>query len=429
MGSLLDFAQSNSFHFFFFSSFRVDCISHGDVQSQAMTPRLDGANHMRPSVGKILKLAMAVVLILWSAVIQAGEAAKWQADWERTLAAAKKEGQLVLYGSADYEKLFAEFYKKYPEIKVVGVYGRGADVAKRFMAERRAEKYLADLYLNGMTTGYNVFYKAKALDPIPPVLMLPEVTDTSKWWQGKHHYVDPESQYLLNINGETRIVVGFNTKLVNPVEIKSYWDLLNPKWKGKIVAYDPTLGGAGDAMRFFYHQKSLGPEFIKRILTETDLVISSDTRQMGDWLAGGKYALSIFGPISRMDLDVMQIQGLPVSWFEPDHLKEGAYITAGSGGVALINKAPHPNAAKVALNWLLSREGQISYQRIFTEGNDGPDSLRIDFPKDKVPRGNRRPQADPNRYPFVDRAEWMDQEPIRKFVREVLSKRQKKERK
>jgi iron(III) transport system substrate-binding protein len=374
---------------------------------------------------QVLPLTAIFVGVYGAAAGWAAQTDAWRADWERTLAAAKKEGQLVLYGSADYEKLFAEFYKKYPEIKVVGVYGRGADVAKRFMAERRAEKYLADLYLNGMTTGYNVFYKAKALDPIPPVLMLPEVTDTSKWWQGRHHYVDPESQYLLNINGETRIVVGFNTKLVNSAEINSYWDLLNPKWKGKIVAYDPTLGGAGDAMRFFYHQKSLGPEFIKRILTQTDLVISSDTRQMGDWLAGGKFALSIFGPISRMDLDVMQIQGLPVSWFEPDHLKEGAYITAGSGGVALINKAPHPNTAKIALNWLLSREGQILYQRIFTEGNDGPDSLRIDIPKDKVPRGNRRPQADPNRYPFVDRAEWMDQEPIRKFVREVLSQRQK----
>jgi iron(III) transport system substrate-binding protein len=367
----------------------------------------------------------ASVWIVCSSAALAVQADAWKADWEKTLQTAKKEGQLVLYGSADYEMLFAEFHKKYPEIKVTGVYGRGADVAKRFMAERRGEKYLADLYVNGMTTGYNVFYKAKALDPIPPVLVLPDVTDTSKWWQGKHHYVDPENQYLLNINGETRIVVGYNTKLINPGEIKSYWDLLNPKWKGKIVAYDPTLGGAGDAMRFFYHHKGLGPEFIKRILTETDIVISTDTRQMGDWLAGGKFAFSIFGPVSRMDLDVMQIQGLPVAWFAPDHLKEGAYITAGSGGVALINKAPHPNASKVALNWLLSREGQTLYQRIFTQGNDGPDSLRIDIPKDKVPKGNRRPTADPNRYPFVDRAEWMDQEPIRKFVKETLEQRKR----
>jgi iron(III) transport system substrate-binding protein len=364
---------------------------------------------------------MAAVLFLGGSLAWAGQADSWKADWEKTLEAAKKEGQLVIYGSADYEMLYAEFHKKYPEIKVIGVFGRGADVAKRLMSERRAEKYLGDLYLNGMTTGYNVFYKAKALDPIPPLLVLPEVTDTSKWWQGKHHYLDPEKRYLLNINGETRIVVGYNTKLVNPAEIKSYWDLLNAKWKGKIVAYDPTLGGAGDAMRFFYHQKSLGPEFIKRILTETDIVISTDTRQMGDWLAGGRFALSVFGPISRMDLDVMQLQGLPVSWFAPEHLKEGAYITAGSGGVALINKAPHPSAAKIALKWLLSREGQIAYQRIFTQGNDGPDSLRIDIPKDKVPKGNRRPQGDESRYPFVDRAEWMDMESIRKFVKETLA--------
>jgi iron(III) transport system substrate-binding protein len=376
---------------------------------------------------RTLSVLSAIIVLLGfvSGAALAAQADAWKANWDKSVEAAKKEGQLVLYGSADYEKLFAEFNKKYPEIKIVGVFGRGADVAKRFMAERRAEKHLADLYVNGQTTGYNVFYKAKALDPIPPVLVLPEVTDTSKWWQGKHHYVDPERQYLLNINGETRIVVGYNTKMVNPAEIKSYWDLLNPKWKGKIVAYDPTLGGAGDAMRFFYYEKSLGPEFIKRILTETDIVISNDTRQMGDWLAGGKFALSIFGPISRMDLDIMQIQGLPVSWFAPEHLKEGAYITAGSGGVALINKAPHPNAAKVGLNWLLSREGQIAYQRLFTEGNDGPDSLRIDISKEKVPRGNRRPEGDPNRYTFVDRAEWMDMSSIRNFLKDVMEQRKR----
>jgi len=370
-----------------------------------------------------LKSAGLAILLLAAGWVHAAETPKWQQDWQRSVEAAKKEGQVVLYGSADYEKLFAEFHKKFPEIKVTGVFGRGADVAKRLMAERRGDKHLADIYVNGMTTGYNVFYKAKVLDPIPPLLVLPEVVDGSKWYQGKLHFIDPERQYLLNINGEARIVLGYNSKLVKPAEIKSYWDVLNPRWKGKIVAYDPNLGGAGDAMRFFYHSKDLGKEFIRRVLTETDLVISSDTRQMGDWLAGGKFALSIFAPISRMDLDLMQVQGLPVSWFDPEQLKEGAYITAGSGGVALINKAPHPNAAKVALNWLLSREGQIAYQSIFAEGNDGPDSLRIDIPKDKVPRGNRRPETDPNRYPIVDRAEWMDMTPIRNFVKEVMAQR------
>jgi iron(III) transport system substrate-binding protein len=225
-------------------------------------------------------MATSFLFALWTARAHAAQADAWKADWEKALQGAKKEGQLVLYGSADYEILFAEFDKKYSEVKVTGVFGRGADVAKRLMSERRAEKYLADLYVNGMTTGYNVFYKARALDPIPPMLLLPDLVDTSKWWQGQHHYVDPESQDLLNINGETRIVVGYNTKQVNPGEVKSYWDLLNPKWKGKIVAYDPNLGGAGDAMRFFYHHKSLGRDFIRRILKETDIIISSDTRSL-----------------------------------------------------------------------------------------------------------------------------------------------------
>jgi iron(III) transport system substrate-binding protein len=387
---------------------------------------LDRRNYDKKMRWKILRYLFFIVLLLGieSAAFGA-EAPKWQTDWEKTIDAAKKEGQLVIYGSAEYEQLYTEFHKKYPEIKVTGVFGRGADVAQRIMAERRADKFLADLYLSGHGTGYNVLYKGKAVDPIAPTLVLPEVTDTSKWWQRKHHYADPEDKYLFLFNGGTRVVVGYNTKLVDPRMIKSYWDLLDPKWKGKIVALDPNSGGSGDALRFFYYKRDLGREFIRRLLTEMEVTISSDSRQMGDWLAGGKFAFTIFSPVSRMDLDKMQTQGLPVDWFDPDHLKEGAYIAGGSGGVALINRAPHPSAAKVALNWLLSREGQIAYQRIFTLGDEGPDSLRIDIPKDKVPRGNRRPDGDESKYPAVDRPEWMDMSSIRKFVKEVLEQRKK----
>src|ERR671923_1666977 len=149
---------------------------------------------------KLVKYFFYAVAILWVVGYRdavAAQADAWKADWDKTVEAAKKEGQLVIYGSNDFETLYAEFHKKYPEIKITGVFGRGADVAKRLMAERRAEKYLADLYLNGMTTGYNVLLKAKAVDPLAPVLVLPEVIDQSKWWQGKHQYVDPDNKYLL----------------------------------------------------------------------------------------------------------------------------------------------------------------------------------------------------------------------------------------
>ena len=92
---------------------------------------------------KISHSLFFIVLLLGIApAALAGEAPKWKEDWERTLQAAKKEGQLVIYGSAEYEQLYAEFHKRYPEIKVTGVFGRGADVAQRIMAERRADKFL-----------------------------------------------------------------------------------------------------------------------------------------------------------------------------------------------------------------------------------------------------------------------------------------------
>jgi iron(III) transport system substrate-binding protein len=349
----------------------------------------------------------------------------WQAEWERTVGAARKEGEVMLYASNDYEILFKEFQKKYADIAVKGFYGRGSDVAQRIMAERRAAKPIADLYIDGMTTGYNVLYKGKVLDPIKPALILPEVADESKWWRGKHHYVDPEGKYLFIFNGQSRVELAYNTKLVNPKEIRSYWDLLNPKWKGKIVALDPTTGGAGTSVRFIYHSPFLGREFLRRLLTETEIIISRDSRQMADWLAGGRVAFAIFSGIDRMDLDKAKEQGLPVGWFVAGDLKEGAAITAGSGGLALINGAPHPNAAKVAINWLLSREGQMAYQKIFAAPDIGPDSLRIDIPKDTVPLASRRVDGEEAKYPQTDKAEWMDFTPIRKFINEVWSKAKK----
>ena len=177
----------------------------------------------------------------------------WKADWDKTVEAAKKEGQIGSLRERRLSKSSSRVQQKISRRSKSSAFLVAARTWRNVSWQSGVRKNIWPISIvNGMTTGYNVFYKAKALDPIPPLLVLPEVTDTSKWWQGKHQYVDPEGQYLLNINGETRIVVGYNTKLVNPAEIKSYWDLLNPKWKGKIVAYDPTLGGAGDAMRFFY---------------------------------------------------------------------------------------------------------------------------------------------------------------------------------
>jgi iron(III) transport system substrate-binding protein len=362
--------------------------------------------------------AISFTFLLLTAFPWRVEAAAAKTEWERTVEAAKKEGQVVLYASDDYGKIFAQFQKRYPEIKVVHVSGRGGASAQRMLSERRAGKYLVDLYLSGGSTAYNVLYRSKILDPIKPALILPEVADQSKWWSGRHTYIDDEREYLFTFNGAVQPFFGYHTRSVNPAEFKSYWDFLNPKWKGKMVVLDPTgdPGGTSGALRFVYHTPELGPEFLRRLLTEMDVTPSRDGTQITNWLAVGKYSISLFGHIARMGMDIGKQQGLPIDWFGPAAFKEGVPLSAANGNVALIDRAPNPNAARVAINWLLSREGQTTFQNVIL----GTDSFRLDVPKDSVAPYARRVEGVNGL--FTDRPEWMDIRPIVKYVNEVWKK-------
>src|ERR1041384_1096239 len=148
----------------------------------------------------------------------------WQVEWEKVIEAAKKEGQVAVYISG-YEEILPEFQKEFPDIKVQPTTGRGSQVGQKLLAERRAEKYLADVVNAGGVTTYQQLFPAKVFDPIKPAFLLPEITDASKWYQGKHHYSDPENQYILNYVGTaTYGSISYNTNLVNPKDFKSYWD-------------------------------------------------------------------------------------------------------------------------------------------------------------------------------------------------------------
>jgi len=338
----------------------------------------------------------------------------WQQEWEKSLAAAKNEGQLVVYISG-YEAILADFEKEFPEIKVVEVTGRGNQLGPRLLAERRAEKYLADVSSTGANPNYQQYYLGKALDPIKPALILPEVTDPSKWYLKKHQYSDPEGQYVFNYVGSaTYGAVNYNTKLVDAKDFKSYWDLLQPKWKGRIEARDIREAGPGAGnTRFFYHHPELGLAFVRKLFGEMDATLFRDFRQGPDWLATGKYAICFF-----CDVDLLKQQGLPVDTFGPRVFKEGGGLVQQFGTVALINRAPHPNAAKVFINWLLSRSGQTAVQKRTARAESPADSLRIDIAKDEVPFEQRRlPDI---KYLDTGKPEWIDMKPVLDVVNDAL---------
>ena len=333
----------------------------------------------------------------------------WKTAWEKTVAAAKKEGQISVYGSDTFELfLKGAFQKKYPEIKISFVGGRAPVVGPKLITERRAGKYLVDVVLTGPGTPYRIFYKNSALDPIGPALILPEVLDESTWWQGRHHYVDSENKYIFIYEATVQSGdIAYNTQLVKPEELKSYWDLLEPKWRGKIVAMDPKVSGAvSRGIRFFYFQKELGPNFVARLFGEADLTLARDYTQMLDWLATGKFSLGIF--VGNAETAKAISHGLPIREFSPAQFKEGAAVSPFNGTVSLINRAPHPNASKVLINWLLSREGQAAVQQHLASEGSIRESLREDIAKDVIPLSQRRDQK--VRYVMISRSADLDGE-------------------
>ena len=344
------------------------------------------------------------------------EKASWQLDWEKTVQAAKQEGQIVIYAAIGpyHPQIFTEFQKDYPEIKATLVHGNSSRISPRLLAERRAGKFLADVYLGGPTSLYS-FYQNKLFDPLAPLLVLPEVVDSSLWWEGKYWYIDPERKHIfVNEGSVSGFTITYNSQLAKAAEFKSYWDLFQPKWKGKIVSLDARDPGFGASeLRYVYYHPELGGEFIRRLFGEMDVVLSREHQQAMDWLGIGKVALCAFcrdGFATKA-----KAQGLPVDYINHNDLKEMPRLRGSAGAVTLVNRAPHPNAAKVFINWYLSRRGQIVYQ----ESHGDRDSLRIDIPKDKVPAAQRRVAG--RKYFFVEGPEHMDVKPAVKIIDDALA--------
>ena len=120
------------------------------------------------------------------------------------MAAAENEGRLTAYifdsGPVTTQTVEA-FAKAFPKIRVNQLRGRGNELGPRIIAERRAGKYLVDIFAGGKGTAYATLYAGKVLDPVKPLLILPEVLDETRWWRGRHKYVDPEEKYIFAFVG------------------------------------------------------------------------------------------------------------------------------------------------------------------------------------------------------------------------------------
>ena len=290
--------------------------------------------------------------------------ARSQSEWEKTVAAAKKEGTVVVGIPASSElrtAVSAKFKEKFG-IPVELLSARGPENVTRIITEFNAGVRYFDILVAGGPSPM-AMVTAGAADDFQSYMILPEVKDPKNWWGG-HIWED-------NMSGKRQVyaflcytseTLWYNGSQVEPSEIRSFDDLLNPKWKGRIGFLDPRNPGSGqNTWSFLWKVK--GEEYLQK-LARQELLVSQNLRQLGDSLAKGKLAFTV--GLSYYTFDPFIKAGLPVK--PVAKIKEGAHANNGSGVVAVVKNPPHPNAAKVFVNWLLSKEGQELYGKVMTQG-------------------------------------------------------------
>jgi len=334
----------------------------------------------------VMRVVVAAFLL---ALPAAAAAAPNTPEWEALVKAAKAEGkvELVLSGQVPQRlrPAMAGFEKLYG-VKVNFQTGGGSAHADRILAERKLGRHTLDVWLGGANTALVQLYPNKALARFDELLVDPEVTDTGKWYQGKHHYTDPDGRHVFTWGASPNYNISYNTKLVDPGEIKSYADLLDPKWKGKIVSWSPANQGTGAGTVPMYMNPKIGETWFRRWAAEMNVTIVSDARQGAEWVALGRFPIGMFG--LNTQAETLRDQGFPIQGFLPHPMAEGEVLSAAAANLMVMDKAPNPNAAKLFVNWALSRDAQTA----FVKASEKTDSLRVDVPKDLIePQHRIRP--------------------------------------
>jgi iron(III) transport system substrate-binding protein len=322
------------------------------------------------------------------------------AQWNDLIAAAKQEGQLNIVGGPEGSQADGGWYDAFGKqfgIKIVFSGGNAADVKARVLAERAQGVYTVDISGQG-GTGTQGFVDAKLIQPITPLLINPEVLDRSKnYYVNQPIWSDPTHQFCQYVALDANVNAAefyYNTQKVSQAEIdsvKGWKDLLDPKWKGRIVIGDIASGEAStDRGRLWL---ILGQSWFDTLLRtqQPKVVAYGDERTYADGVARGDFQIALFPP-GTASLQAAIKSKLPVANMLRT-MAEGVPHT-GSQRMCVMDHPAHPNAAKLYANWMLMKDGQTALNA-FTQRVDRV-ALRTDAPKGVLPddlfaRANAKP--------------------------------------
>ena len=283
------------------------------------------------------------------------------AEWEQTVAAAKKEGKVAVntFTGQGYGRVFKLFSQAYPEIKLDHTNLESADFAPRVIQERKAGVYTWDVTTIPTSTALQVMKPAGVFDPVRPAIIAPEARKDASWRGGfEAGFLDKERRLAYAFTLVRAVGVFVNTEQVKDGELKSFRDLLAPKWKGKIAISDPRVIGS-TFWPLTPARLKLGDGIMKQLLVDQEPVLSRDRNQLTEFMVRGRYPIAI--GLNVLALQDFQGHGVGKA-VKTQLLPEMDYQASGSL-VWLMNRAPHPNAARVFINWLLTREAQAAWAK------------------------------------------------------------------
>jgi len=315
-------------------------------------------------------IAIALAMLFAASIERAAASA-----WDDLVKAASAEGEVDVHGGPGklYEQVLTQgFRRAYPQVKVVFSGSSGRDAVPQITRERAAGVYNWDVYVGGTPSILQTLMPAGAFVPLRPAFVLPDITDDKAWFGGLDlGWMDNAKRYVLGFEATVTAPVMVNWDFVSPDDLKSHEDLLAPRFAGKIVWDDPRLPGAGVgvAQRLL---NNFGAPFLQRLLAEQKIVYSTNPRQEAEWLVRGQYPIGLGNAAEEIRPFQQQGLGKNISGFDL-HLPHPTMST-GFGTVSMMDHAPHPNAAKLYINWLLSKAGQSDW------GQTGHNSRRLDLP-------------------------------------------------
>jgi ABC-type glycerol-3-phosphate transport system substrate-binding protein len=320
-------------------------------------------------------------------------------SWQQTVEAANKEGELIVQSQpnqAARDFILREFPKAYPAIKVSLSVVPDAQFQVRVRTERQAEKYLWDVAVAGFTGGYTLS-KEGIVDPFLPELVDPDVNRSELWGGWDEAFMDKEKKYVFAMSAFIASP-WYDALKVAPEKVERLGlKILNePELEGKTVWHDPTVQGSGTSYAVLVRLK-LGDDGLKKAMIDQKPLMVPQQNQVVEAMARGTHWIGIGPPVRSLIAPFTQagirtdIRGFGPS---PD-----ANLMAGGGsGIYVFNKRPHPNATRVFVNWLLSRDVQHAMAKALDQASRRQDVPTTTEPDNTAVKGAKyfQPQREEN---------------------------------